>query len=93
MSNIIVFRNYDLSSIRQLLKEIGKERYECALKDQGIEQKPLGMDGFFVEFEVDTKEINLYYKYPSKITLYIMPVLGFWGVPTNHWEKHRKEEN
>jgi hypothetical protein len=93
MSTIIVFRNYDLASIHQLLKEIGKERYECALKDENIGQKPLGMDGFFVEFEVDTKDINLYYKYPSKITLYIMPVLGFWGVPTKYWEIHRKEKH
>ncbi len=91
MSTIVVFRNYDLTAIRQLLKEIGKERYECALKDENIVQKPLSMDGFFVEFEVDTKEINLYYKYPSKITLYIMPVLGFWGVPNEGWELCRKD--
>ncbi|GEM_PF-1413816 len=93
MSNIVVFRNYDLASIRQLLKEIGKERYECALKDENIVQKPLGMEGFFVEYEVDTKEINLYYKYPSKITLFIMPVLGYWGVPVKGWELHRKERD
>ncbi|MFT5737343.1 MAG: hypothetical protein ACJAU2_001840 [Maribacter sp.] len=86
----IIFRNYDLTAIRQLLKEVGKERYECALKDQGIEQKPLGMNGFFVEFEVDTKDINLYYKYPSKVTLFIMPVLGFWGVPIDEWVLTRK---
>jgi hypothetical protein len=93
MSTIEVFRNSDLTAIRQLLKEIGKERYECALKDQRIEQKPLGMDGFFVEYEVDTKDINLYYKYPSKITLFIMPVLGFWGVPNAGWELSRKDSD
>jgi hypothetical protein len=88
-----VFRNSDLTAIRQLLREIGKERYECALKDQGIEQKPLGMDGFFVEYEVATKDINLYYKYPSKITLFIMPVLGFWAVPNEGWELSRKDSD
>lgn len=88
-----MFRNYDKIAVRQLLKEVGKERYECALKDQGIEQKPLGMDGFFVEFEVDTKDINLYYKYPSKVTLFIMPVLGYWGIPSKNWEIDRKEEH
>ena len=87
----IVFRNFDVESIKRLLKEIGKERYEAALEDTGIEQKPLGMKGFFVEFEVDTKDINLYYKYPSRIELFIMPVLGYWGVPFGSWELHRKE--
>lgn len=24
------------------------------------------MDGIFVEFEVDTKDINIYYEYPRK---------------------------
>jgi hypothetical protein len=59
----------------------------------GTAQKPLGMDGFFVEYEVDTKDINLYYKYPSKITLFIMPVLGFWGVPNAGWELSRKDSD
>jgi len=54
----------DLIAVRQLLKEVDKERYESALKNQGIAQKPLGMNGFFVEYEVDTKDINLYYQYP-----------------------------
>ena len=54
----------DLIAVRQLLKEVDKERYESALKNQRIAQKPLGMNGFFVEYEVDTKDINLYYQYP-----------------------------
>ena len=38
----IVFRNYDLKRIRDLLKEVGKERYETALKDAGMhENKPV----------------------------------------------------
>ena len=44
-----VFRNYDIKVIKALLKEIGQERYNCALKDVGLfESKPLSMDGFFV---------------------------------------------
>ena len=86
-----VFRNFDMSSIKQLLKEIGKERYEAALADNNIIQKPLSMNGFFVEYELDTQDINLYYKYPSRVILFIMPVLGYWGVPIDGWELHRKE--
>ncbi|TDT46918.1 hypothetical protein CLV90_0982 [Maribacter spongiicola] len=87
----IVFRNYDITAIKKLLKEIGKERYEAALLNRSITQKPLVMKGFFVEFEVNTKDVNLYYRYPSRITLFIMPVLGYWAVPTFGWELYRKK--
>ncbi|KKM95099.1 hypothetical protein LCGC14_1191610 [marine sediment metagenome] len=52
----LVFRNYDKKAVRALLKEIGKDRYECALKDQNFLGNPLSMDGFFVEYgyEADT---------------------------------------
>lgn len=88
----IVFRNFDVNSIKKLLKEIGKDRYLDALDDNNIIQKPLTMKGFFVEYEVDTKDVNLYHKYPSGITLYIMPVLGYWAVPFDGWELHRKKD-
>lgn len=86
-----VFRNYDKVAIKQLLKEIGPERYQAALDDENITQKPLNMNGFFVEYLVDTKEINLYYKYPSRIEVYIMSVLGYWAVPNEGWELNRKD--
>ena len=86
-----VFRNYDIKVIKALLKEIGQERYNCALKDVGLfESKPLSMDGFFVEYETDTHDVNLYYKYPSRIICYIIPVLGFWNVPIDNWVRERK---
>jgi hypothetical protein len=88
--SITVFRNYDKKAIRSLLKEIGKERYECALKDAGIETRPLSLEGFYVEYETDTQDINLYYKYPSRIVFLLLPVLGFWAVPNEGWEIHRK---
>lgn len=87
----VVFRNFDNKAIRQLLKEIGKERYECALKDAGIDSKPMSMEGFFVEYETETSKVNLYYKYPSRTIFLIMPVHGFWGVPNDGWELHRKK--
>jgi len=87
----IIFRNYDLKRIKDLLKEIGKERYVAALKDAGLhENKPLSMDGFFVEFEPDTLDFNLYYKYPSRVIKFIMPVLGYWNVPIDDWVRDRK---
>lgn len=86
-----VFRNYNITSIKALLKEIGKERYECALKDNGLfENKPISMYGFFVEYETDTQDVNLYYKYPSRVVCYIMPVLGYWNVPYDFWVRERK---
>ncbi|MDF4203890.1 hypothetical protein PXD56_13030 [Maribacter sp. SA7] len=91
--SITVFRNYDIKSIKGLLKEIGQERYECALKDLGLlEQRPISMKGFFVEYETDTQDIYLYYRYPSRVVFKILPVLGFWQVPHDHWVRERKEK-
>lgn len=87
----VVFRNFNKKAIRQLLKEIGKERYECAINDSEIEHNPLSLEGFFVEYETVTQKINLYFRYPSRVDFLIMPVLGFWGVPNDGWEMHRKE--
>lgn len=88
----VVFRNYDKKAVRRLLIEVGKERYECALKDAGIKQKPITLEGFYFEYEMDTGNINLnlYYRYPSRITFFIMPVLGYWAVPNSGWEMSRK---
>jgi hypothetical protein len=85
-----VFRNYDKKAIKSLLKEIGKTRFEVALEDAGM-TKPLSMDGFFVEYETETQDFNLYYEYPSKTVFYLLPVLGFWSVPTDNWIRERKE--
>lgn len=86
----LVFQNHNTESIKLLLKEIGKEHYDCALKDEGITQPPLTMKGFYIEFEVDTKNLNLYYRYPN-ITIYIMSVLGYWRVPKEGWEMIRND--
>lgn len=86
----IVFQNHDSKAIKLLLKEIGGERYKCALKDEGITQPPITMHGFYLEFELDTKNINLYHTYPSRVTLFIMSVLGYWRVPVDNWQMIRK---
>ena len=85
-----VFKNNDKKAIRQLLKEIGQERYECALKDAGLwEMKPMGLNGFYVEWE--DREVTLFYRYPSGTVFKIMDVLGFWGIPHEGWELIRKD--
>ncbi|WP_276493911.1 hypothetical protein [Maribacter zhoushanensis] len=70
----------------RLLKEIGKERKDAEL----YENKPLSMDGFYVQFEPDTLNFNLYYKYPSRVIMFIIPVLGYWNVPIDNWVRERK---
>ena len=86
----VIFKNSDKKAIRQLLEEIGKERYECALKDAGLsEMKPIDMNGFYVEW--DNKDVTLYYCYPSGTVFKIMNVLGYWGIPNDGWELTRKE--
>lgn len=86
-----IFINKDKKQIKHLIKEIGKERYEAALKDVGLhEMKPISMDGFYVEWA--DKEISLYYRYPSGTEFFIMDVLGFWGVPVEGWIRIRKKK-
>ena len=86
----VIFKNSDKKAIRQLLKEIGKDRYEGALNDAGLsEMKPMGLDGFYVEW--DNMEVTLYYRYPSGTVFMIMDVLGFWGIPNDGWELTRKD--
>lgn len=87
---MIVFRNNDVKAIKKLLKEIGVERYKCALKDEGISQPPISMNGFYLEYDTSTGNIGLFHKYPSKITLFIMSVLGYWSLPIGGWEMVRK---
>ncbi|CAZ98732.1 hypothetical protein [Zobellia galactanivorans] len=83
-----VFRNYDKKAIRQLLVEIGKERYEEAIKDEGLEEiRPLGLEGFYVEW--DNRSLNLYYRYPGGTVRHVMNVLGYWAIPKYGWELTR----
>lgn len=86
----LVFRNYDKKAVRRLLIEIGKERYECALKDAKFTSPPLSLEGFFFEFEIDTGNINLYFRFPMCQPIFVMPTLGFWAVPDKGWEMFRK---
>lgn len=84
-----IFRNYEMKSIKNLLQEIGKERYEGALLDAGLsEMKPIGMKGFYLEW--DNQDVHLYYKYPSGTICFIIDALGFGAVPAEGWVMERK---
>jgi len=47
------------------------------------------MDGFYLEFETDTKSIKLYHRYPIGDVFFIMNVLGYWCVPEKNWVMER----
>lgn len=82
------FRNSDRTAIKRLLMEIGKNRYECALVDAGLsDMKPIGMDGFYVEW-IDGNR-HLWYGYPIGKCYMLMDVLGYWAVPLLGWERVR----
>ena len=73
-----------------MLKEIGKQRYECPLVDSGFPGSSLSMKGFYVEFETETGNIKLYFTFPMSQPKHVMSVSGFWAVPDKGWEIFRK---
>lgn len=87
----LVFRNYNKKAIKNLMREMGKERFECALKDSGMPNKPDSMEGFYLEFRVPEQDHYLIYMYPSETTFELMVVNGFWAIPQEGWELKRVE--
>jgi len=85
----ILYRNYDTKAIKELLKEIGKHRYEQALENMKVRQKPLGMQGWYLE--ATDNYLKLCYKYPSRIVLMLMDVDRFKGIPVKGWERIKKQ--
>ena len=81
---MIVYRNNDTKIIRELLKEIGKLRYEKVLEDMNVTDKPNSMKGWYLESM--SNEIMLCYRYPSRYVLIIMDVVKFNNIPTKGWE-------
>ena len=84
MSNI-VYRNYDRKVIYELLKEIGKHRYEMALEHMKVTQKPLDMSGWFIE--ANEHYLKLCYRYPSRVVLKLMDVGTYKNIPRHGWER------
>ncbi|HET8737321.1 MAG TPA: hypothetical protein VFM69_12055, partial [Pricia sp.] len=87
---MIVYRNYDLKIIRELLKEIGRHRYEQALENMKVTQKPLGMKGWYLE--ANQYYLKLCYRYPSRYVLMLMDVDRYENVPRHGWERIKVEK-
>ncbi|MDV7138243.1 hypothetical protein R3X28_05115 [Maribacter sp. TH_r10] len=86
----IKYRNYDLKVIKELLKEIGKHRYEQALEHMQVKQKPLGMKGWYLE--ATNNYLRLCYKYPSRYVLMLMDVDRYHNIPVKGWERIKVNE-
>jgi hypothetical protein len=89
MSNI-KYRNYDLKIIRELLKEIGKHKYEQALENMQVMHKPLAMKGWYLE--ANESYLRLCYKYPSRHVLMLMDVDKFNNIPVRGWERIKQSQ-
>lgn len=82
---MITYRNRDLKIIRKLLLEIGRHRYEQALENMQVRQKPLTMNGWYLE-ETE-RYLRLCYRYPSRSVLMLMDVDKFKNIPQMGWER------
>ncbi len=80
-----VYRNYDLKVIRELMKEIGRHRYEEALKNMQVSQRPLTMTGWYLE--ASQHYLKLCYRYPSRYILMLMDVDRYENLPRYGWER------
>ncbi len=86
---MIIYRNHDRNTIRKLLKEIGKHRYELALDNMKVRHKPLSMEGWYLE--ANEHYLRLCYQYPSRFILMLMDVSRFENIPRQGWERIKKE--
>ena len=87
---MILYRNHDLKTIRELLKEIGSYKYEQALENMQVkDQKPLGMKGWYLESSADY--LKLCYRYPSRYVLMLMDVDRYENIPREGWERIKVE--
>ncbi len=86
---MIVYRNYDTKIIRELLKEIGKHRYEQALENLNVRHRPLSMKGWYLE--ASNHYMRLCYKYPSRYVLMLMDIERYTNIPRKGWERIKTE--
>lgn len=82
---MIVYRNHDRKTIRELLKEIGAHRYEQALENMQVKQKPISMKGWYLE--ASQSYLRLCYRYPSRFVLMLLDVDQYNNIPTQGWER------
>ncbi len=44
------------------------------------------MEGFYLEFDVTSKSIDIWYRYSGGTKHKLLPAAGYWEVPNNGWE-------
>ncbi len=88
----IVFRNQDTKSIVGVINEMGKGRYDAALVDAGVPERPNSSMGFYFQFDPRDNDITLHFRYPSRIEYKLLSVNGFWWVPKTNWKMVRIED-
>ena len=81
MRKAFVFRNYDKTAIKLLLKEIGRYTFEKACEQRQI-PVPLNMKGFYLEHNVDCT--FLIYKFPLTSVTYMK--VDSYDLPLKGWE-------
>jgi hypothetical protein len=84
----ILYRNYDTKAIKELMKEIGKHKYQQALENMQVRHRPLGMQGWYLE--ATDSYLKLCYMYPSRIVLVLMDVDRFIRIPVKGWERTKQ---
>lgn len=86
---MIAYRNYDTKIIRELLKEIGKHRYEQALENMQVKQKPIAMKGWYLE--ATEHYLKLCHRYSSGYVLMLLDVSRYKHIPRQGWERIKLE--
>lgn len=82
----MLFRNYDLKTIKSLLIEIGEHKYNQAMENMKIpDSKPLSMRGFYIE--ATQHYLKLCYRYPSRYVIMIMDVETYKNIPVEGWKR------
>ena len=82
---MIVYRNHDRKTIRELLKEIGRHKYEQALEHMQVKQRPVSMGRWYLES--CEHYLKLCYQYPTSYVLMLMDVERFNNIPREGWER------
>ncbi len=80
----IKYRNSAKKAIKILMREIGAYLDATALEQMKVEQRPISMEGFYLEANDDC--IFLCHRYPSGYILKLMKVEQFEMLPRDGWE-------
>lgn len=86
---MIMYRHYDRDKILELLQEIGRYNYERALENRRVKDRPLAINGWYLE--ATEEYLKLCYRYPSNAILMLMDVNRYDNIPRQGWERLKVE--